>query len=80
MFRKHIYPEAFSSGHISLQLVSLAVSLSLWAFPGLQAEVAALQRSLEEERERYKTERSRRKELHNALVVRNKHQSARQRW
>ncbi|XP_077949455.1 kinesin-like protein KIF25 isoform X1 [Gasterosteus aculeatus] len=35
----------------------------------LQADVAALERSLEEERERCRAERQRRKALHNALVV-----------
>lgn len=38
--------------------------------PDLQAHVSSLERSLEEERERYKMERKRRKELHNTLVVR----------
>jgi len=38
--------------------------------PDLQASVAALERSLEEERERCRAESQRRKELHNALVVR----------
>jgi len=38
--------------------------------PDLQARVAALEHSLEEERERCRAERQRRKELHNALVVR----------
>lgn len=37
--------------------------------PDLQADVAALERSLEEERERCRAERQRRKALHNALVV-----------
>lgn len=40
------------------------------ACPALQAQVAALEHSLEEERERCRTERQRRKELHNSLVVR----------
>lgn len=35
----------------------------------LQAQVASLERSLQEEKERHRSERIRRKEIHNTLIV-----------
>lgn len=59
----------------SAQLYQKDISLKFFMRPSscppdLQAHVASLERSLEEERERCKMERKRRKELHNTLVVR----------
>lgn len=54
---------SFWSGYLSLTFVcSLCTDL--------QAHVAALEHSLEEERERCRAERQRRKELHNTVMVR----------
>ncbi|CAG5928029.1 unnamed protein product [Menidia menidia] len=56
--------------HVEPRVKDVAPSLSpIETFsPDLQAQVAALERSLEEERERCTAERQRRKELHNTLV------------
>lgn len=48
----------------------IIILFSVYLSSGLQAQMEALERSLLEEKERSRTERERRKILHNTLVVR----------